>query len=722
MDAGTHIARAAAVSATLCLCVSVGCERKAEAPPAPERPASCPETRRIDPPMPNVEPAHETAAYWLARNERYGPVDEPLMSPEAVSRHNRALREPVDGETRGQADLLAPLDEAEISKQVADRLAYLHERIVDGTLVDERGRTLSSETRAAFEGPGALELSAELRRSETLEPLRCGPHDGGFYHAPVDLDFDRNRCSTVREGELVQVLASGPDGLALARTSYALGWVRLAALSDPISAEEARTTQESRTAQAFTRGAVLREAFSMLGAPYGWGGKGGGYDCSRFLLELFGRFGIELPRHSARQALAGTFSVDVSTLEDRNEKRLLLEAAARRGVVLLQFPGHIMLYLGTTEDGTPMAIHAFSEFLTKCEGTELETVNRVDRVAVSDLSLGEGSSRQDFLSRITRITVLGGSPSAALSADAELRASAPIEPPEGRCEDSARSAIFRSPLRPDVSRPLRVIVTSERDPGPASLALFDPSGARAEVEQNVLDGPPFSRWVEVAEPSAGRWTAVLADGDRVMACERFIVTKQAAAPEPRIAPGPAWNVRTDWGRATENLYSAFVEQLFREPLGDDATWPNLQALLGERERNLLYDYRAPGEDAALALEPDCADLPYFLRAYFAWKLRLPFVYRMCTRGRKRHPAAMRAHAVEQPRLGSRRQGPGRVPPLRAPLGQHRSLLEPTHPPRRRRDGFLPTPPAPKIATSRDGLRGSLWPRSRRRALEATRRQ
>ena len=100
--------------------------------------------------------------------------------------------------------------------------------------------------------------------------------------------------------------------------------------------------------------------------------------------------------------MAGTFSVDVSAVEDLNEKRLLIEAAARRGVVMLHFPGHIMLYLGTTEDGVPMVIHAFSEFLTPCEGTELETINRVDRVAVSDLTLGAGSSRRDFLSRIAR--------------------------------------------------------------------------------------------------------------------------------------------------------------------------------------------------------------------------------------------------------------------------------------------------------------------------------
>jgi len=296
-----------------------------------------------------------------------------------------------------------------------------------------------------------------------------------------------------------------------------------------------------------------------------------------------------------------------------------------------------MLYLGTTEDGVPMAIHAFSEFLTPCEGTELETTNRVDRIAVSDLSLGAGSTRTDFLSRVTLVTVLGRSPGPALVANAELRPSAPVSLPEGRCGDTKRTAIFKSPHRPSSSQPLRVIVTSESDPGLASLVLFAPDGSMVTPEQHVLDGPPHGRWVEVPGPEAGRWTAVFADGDHVRACERIGVAKHPPPRTPRAVPGPAWGASRQWGLDTDNLYAAFVEQLFREPTGDDITWPQLQAVIGERERNLLYDHRAPGEDERLNLEPDCADLPYFLRAYFAWKLRLPFVYRMCTRGRKDTP-------------------------------------------------------------------------------------
>src|SRR5262249_26713122 len=48
----------------------------------------------------------------------------------------------------------------------------------------------------------------------------------------------------------------------------------------------------------------------------------------------------------------------------------------------------------------------------------------------------------------------------------------------------------------------------------------------------------------------------------------------------------------------------------------------------------LHDHLGLGEDGerGLRLRPDCADLPYFLRAYFAWKLRLPFGWSECSRG------------------------------------------------------------------------------------------
>jgi hypothetical protein len=52
-----------------------------------------------------------------------------------------------------------------------------------------------------------------------------------------------------------------------------------------------------------------------------------------------------------------------------------------------------------------------------------------------------------------------------------------------------------------------------------------------------------------------------------------------------------------------------------------------------RSRNFLFNYLGLGEDELkLIYRPDCADLPYFLRAYFAFKMGLPFGYSKCSRG------------------------------------------------------------------------------------------
>jgi hypothetical protein len=55
------------------------------------------------------------------------------------------------------------------------------------------------------------------------------------------------------------------------------------------------------------------------------------------------------------------------------------------------------------------------------------------------------------------------------------------------------------------------------------------------------------------------------------------------------------------------------------------------------DQNFLYNYLSLGEDdpdgkTRAIMQPDCADNPFFLRAYFAWKLGLPFGYHVCNRG------------------------------------------------------------------------------------------
>ena len=94
-----------------------------------------------------------------------------------------------------------------------------------------------------------------------------------------------------------------------------------------------------------------------------------------------------------------------------------------------------------------------------------------------------------------------------------------------------------------------------------------------------------------------------------------------------------WPVRGNWDRATENLYSAWIEKLFDAPLDEELTWKSMDGVLHDQTRNMLFNHLGLREDKpGTIIQPDCADVPYFLRAYFAFKLGLPYGYSKCTRG------------------------------------------------------------------------------------------
>ncbi len=92
----------------------------------------------------------------------------------------------------------------------------------------------------------------------------------------------------------------------------------------------------------------------------------------------------------------------------------------------------------------------------------------------------------------------------------------------------------------------------------------------------------------------------------------------------------------------EDFYAAWIERLFDAPVEQSLDFRPLHQALRDRARNFLYGYLGLREDdptnkAAIPATPDCADLPYFLRAYFAWKLALPVGFRDCDRGTDARP-------------------------------------------------------------------------------------
>ncbi|MET0538200.1 MAG: hypothetical protein ABWZ64_09615 [Xanthobacteraceae bacterium] len=224
---------------------------------------------------------------------------------------------------------------------------------------------------------------------------------------------------------------------------------------------------------------------------------------------------------------------------------------------------------------------------------------------------------------------------AALFAGISSFAHAQANIPSAGCEDSAGVAVLPSPVAPWKGAPLRVMFAVEK-PFEGELALIGPDGSVAAASRERHGGPPYFWFAEVASPGAGNWQAKLVrDGapDSCKTITRQIAVRGDEPPRPHAVEGSLWPLRNTWNRATEDLYSAWIEKLFDAPVDAALSWPALHEVLRDKSRNFLFNHLGLREDQlGQIIRPDCADLPYFLRAYFAFKMGLPFGYSKCTRG------------------------------------------------------------------------------------------
>ncbi len=148
----------------------------------------------------------------------------------------------------------------------------------------------------------------------------------------------------------------------------------------------------------YTPRQIIRQAFELLNAPYGWGDMHGEQDCSRFIQEIFATVGISMPRNSSEQAQVGRLvgKFDLKTKDEDKLRVLTREAVGGVTVLQLKRQNHIVLFLGWS-DGRPYAIHATWGYRQK-DGI-FETVRVINRVAVTDLFLGEGASSGSLVGR-----------------------------------------------------------------------------------------------------------------------------------------------------------------------------------------------------------------------------------------------------------------------------------------------------------------------------------
>ncbi len=217
---------------------------------------------------------------------------------------------------------------------------------------------------------------------------------------------------------------------------------------------------------------------------------------------------------------------------------------------------------------------------------------------------------------------------------ASASASAPVPAPVPSCGEAGDTFVFASPERRVRGQPLRVVAVT--DQAVDATLILTPSKGDAIASPERHGGPPYFWMARVDAPTPGKWSAALvrdaACGGATLAT-KDVVVRTSHLPIPDSPRTALWFTRAVWSRSLENLYSAWIESMFEAPLDAQPSWSALHDVLRDRSRNFLFDHNGAGEDEeGVVIRPDCADLPYFLRAYFAFKLGLPFGWSRCSRG------------------------------------------------------------------------------------------
>ncbi len=206
------------------------------------------------------------------------------------------------------------------------------------------------------------------------------------------------------------------------------------------------------------------------------------------------------------------------------------------------------------------------------------------------------------------------------------------------CTQGAGVRIWTAPRRPQPGEPMEILAVATDGPLDG-LSVTDPGGGPVPLRATQSGGPPWGLMATVAHTRGGTYRVEAKRGGTQAACRDVTIGTDSAGPD-------------GWDLATEALYATWIERLFDAPASDALSFPSLEPVLRDPSRNFLHGYLGAGEDSRLPATPDCADLPYFLRAYFSWKLGLPFAYRPCGRGSAKAPPNCGAPVIETAFLGT----------------------------------------------------------------------
>lgn len=214
----------------------------------------------------------------------------------------------------------------------------------------------------------------------------------------------------------------------------------------------------------------------------------------------------------------------------------------------------------------------------------------------------------------------------------EVKADSIVES-DAEAESPAVYGLLVSPKIPQPGQPFQVLATGGRSIRKAHIEVIGPSGSVKSGKSMNGDGLPYWRIDQFKVGSEGKYQVHLIYRNRTVSSTDFTVS--GGKPSAPFS-GMIWKTERGWESQTEDLYSAWINALFYDA-DERSSWPALDVAMQNPERNFLYNHLGLGEDdpagkIRVMMEPDCADNPFYFRAYFAWKLRLPFGYHECDRG------------------------------------------------------------------------------------------
>jgi hypothetical protein len=198
------------------------------------------------------------------------------------------------------------------------------------------------------------------------------------------------------------------------------------------------------------------------------------------------------------------------------------------------------------------------------------------------------------------------------------------------------NTIMVLPKNPSPGEAFRILATGGKNIQKSQIIVSGPSGSLESLKSKIGEESPYWRIDDFTGSPIGKYKATLIAEKKVVSILEFVISPR----EVTHPTGVIWKTLHGWDSGMEAIYSAWINALFHG-CGEHSSWSALHDVTQNQDQNFLYNYLSLGEDDPnvknrVIMQPDCADNPFFVRAYFAWKLGLPFGYHVCDRGSIRH--------------------------------------------------------------------------------------